>query len=486
MHLIDWPITSFRGIGTKRSGVTPARLDGAPGFVARVLNFDELMPVALLHVVVEDDLKLFDDLVALEGGEEFAVDVDGGLGFFEGAGEGDADVGVLRLAGSIDDASHDGELELFDAGVLLLPLGHGFDEVVLDALGELLEVGGGGAAAAGAAGDLGHEAADGEGLQDLLGAADFFAAVAARGGGEGDADGVADTGEEERRQSGGGGYDALHAHAGFGEAEVERVVAALGEFGVDVDEVADSGDFGGEDDLVAAEAVAFGGSRVVESGDDHRFHHHVAGFERLLEPGVVVHHLGEERLVERAPVDADADGFLVLDGDFDHGAEVVVVLAADGAVAGIDAVLGEGFGAGGILGEELVAVVVEVADDGRVPALGADALDDVGHGFGGVVVVDGDADELGAGAGEGGDLLDGGLDVGGVGVGHRLDDDRGVGADTDAAYVDGDRFSAVNSGHMAMVILSFWVGRPGGSEDSEVDVDGVVTMTNVVAAGVNR
>ena len=35
-------------------------------------------------------------------------------------------------------------------------------------------------------------------------------------------------------------------------------------------------------------------------------------------------------LVERAPVDADADGLLVLDGDFDHGAEVVVILAADG------------------------------------------------------------------------------------------------------------------------------------------------------------
>ena len=64
---------------------------------------------------------------------------------------------------------------------------------------------------------------------------------------------------------------------------------------------------------------------------------------------VLVHHLGEQRLVERAPVDADADGLLVLDGDFDHGAEVVVVLAADGDVAGVDAVLGEGAGAVGVL-----------------------------------------------------------------------------------------------------------------------------------------
>jgi hypothetical protein len=132
----------------------------------------------------------------------------------------------------------------------------------------------------------------------------------------------------------------------------------------------------------------------------------------------------------------------VLDGDFDHGAEVVVVLAADGAVAGVDAVLGEGLGAVGVFGEEKVAVVVEVADDGRGPALGVDAFDDVGNGLGGVVVVDGDADHLGAGAGEGGDLLDGGLDVGGVGVGHRLDDDGSVGADADVA--DGDGFRRIS------------------------------------------
>ena len=111
---------------------------------------------------------------------------------------------------------------------------------------------------------------------------------------------------------------------------MQGVVAAAGELGVDVDEVADAGDFGGEDDLVAAEAVALGGGGVVERGDDHRLHHDVAGVEGLGELGVLVHHLGEEGLVERAPVDADADGLLMLDGDFDHGAEVVVVLAADG------------------------------------------------------------------------------------------------------------------------------------------------------------
>ena len=143
----------------------------------------------------------------------------------------------------------------------------------------------------------------------------------------------------------------------------------------------------------------------------------------------------------------------MLDGDFDHGAKVVVVLAAYGAVAGIDAVLGEGLGAGGVLGEKLMAVVVEVTDDGRVPAPGLDAFDDVGDGAGGFVVVDGDTDELGTGTGEGGDLLDRAFNVCGVGVGHRLDDYGSVGADADSAYVDGDRFSAINSGHGSYKII---------------------------------
>ena len=35
-----------------------------------------------------------------------------------------------------------------------------------------------------------------------------------------DADGVADACEQQRSEAGGGGDDAFHAHAGFGEAEV--------------------------------------------------------------------------------------------------------------------------------------------------------------------------------------------------------------------------------------------------------------------------
>ena len=46
-------------------------------------------------VVIEDLLEFLDDVVAFEGGVKLAVNVDGGLGVFEGAGEADAKVGVL-------------------------------------------------------------------------------------------------------------------------------------------------------------------------------------------------------------------------------------------------------------------------------------------------------------------------------------------------------------------------------------------------------
>ena len=63
------------------------------------------------------------------------------------------------------------------------------------------------------------------------------------------------------------------------------------------------------------------------------------------------------------------------------------------------------------------------------------------RGGGGGGVRDGDADDLSAEVGEAGDLVQGGLSVGGVGVGHGLDDDRGVATDLDVADVNGPGLS---------------------------------------------
>ena len=154
----------------------------------------------------------------------------------------------------------------------------------------------------------------------------------------------------------GGCHDALHAHTSFSKAEMQGVVGAAREFRVDIHEIANARHLGRQDDLVAAQSIALGGFGVIECRHNHRFHHHVACITRFRELRVGVHHLGQQRLVERAPVHADADGLLVLHGALHHGAEVVVVFAPDRNVARVDAVLRKCFGAIRILAQQQMAV----------------------------------------------------------------------------------------------------------------------------------
>src|SRR5690606_5915500 len=99
----------------------------------------------------------------------------------------------------------------------------------LDLFRELLEVGTRGAAASGAARDLGREAADLEGLEHLLRDVDLLRAVTAGRRGETDPDGVADPFLEEDGEPRGGGHDPLRSHPRLGEPEMEGVIAAGGE-----------------------------------------------------------------------------------------------------------------------------------------------------------------------------------------------------------------------------------------------------------------
>jgi len=57
---------------------------------------------------------------------------------------------------------------------------------------------------------------------------------------------------------------------------------------------------------------------------------------------------------------------IVLDRGLDDGAELAVLLFLETHIAGIDAILVERFGAGRMIGQELVADVMEVADDRHV------------------------------------------------------------------------------------------------------------------------
>ncbi len=171
-----------------------------------------------------------------------------------------------------------------------------------------------------------------------------------------------------------------------------------------------------------------------------RLHHglarHRAGIERIRRGGVLFHQPGQQFLIERTPVGADAHRLVVLVGDLDDVGELRVALVLEADIAGIDAVFVERLGAGRIVGEQLVADIMEIADQGRGDAALAQAVADMRHGGGGFLAVDRDAHQFGAGARQRCDLGDGAFDIGGVGVGHRLHDDRRAAADGDIADHD--------------------------------------------------
>ena len=117
----------------------------------------------------------------------------------------------------------------------------------------------------------------------------------------------------------------------------------------------------------------------------------------------------------------------------DDLAELRVALVLEPDVAGVDAVLVERLGACGVFGEQLVADVMEIADQRDFDAALQQTVADVRHGGGGLVAVDGDAHEFGARAGQRGHLPRRRLDVGGVSVCHRLHGDGRAAADSDRA-----------------------------------------------------
>ena len=213
---------------------------------------------------------------------------------------------------------------------------------------------------------------------------------------------------------------------------MEWIIGARGENSVHRNQILHTRDFCGQNDAIVRQP-AF----LSQLGRAHRAFHHgvhgdVARIARLRQRGVCVHHLGEQLLIETAPVHADANGFSLCDGDLHDRAKVVV--AAFGAdIAGIDAVLGQCTRARRILCEQQMAVVVEVADHRDV-----DLGDDGGHGARGLVGIDRHAHELAAGAVQRAHLRGSGGHVGGVGVGHGLDDDWLRTANQDAAHTDRD------------------------------------------------
>ena len=126
----------------------------------------------------------------------------------------------------------------------------------------------------------------------------------------------------------------------------------------------------------------------------------------------------------------------------DDGAELPVLLLLEADIARVDAVLVERLGAGRMIGQELVADVVEVADDRRVHAHLEQALLDVRNRGRRLVAIDGNAHDLGTRARQRRHLPHCSVDIGGIGIGHGLHDDGGAAADQHPADIDGHRPSS--------------------------------------------
>ncbi len=233
------------------------------------------------------------------------------------------------------------------------------------------------------------------------------------------------------------------AHAGLGEPEMERVVRASAEIEIDRNEILHRRHLGGQNDAVATEPDLLGALSREQGRLHHRFARHRARVDRIGRARILVHQVRQQLLVERAPIGADAHRLVVLDRRFDNGAELAILLFLEADIAGIDAILVERLGAGRMIGEELVADIVEVADDGHDDAHLQKPLLDVRNGGRRLVAVYRDANELGAGAGERRHLPRRSLDVGGIGIGHGLHDHRRAAAHEHAADIDGDRFATL-------------------------------------------
>ena len=353
---------------------------------------------------------------------------------------------MLGLARSVYHAPHYRHLHFLDTGVSRAPVWHLLAQVFLDVVRHLLKERACGASTPRACGHLWREATQAQGLQHLLCDEDFFCAVAAGARRERYADGIADSFGEHEGQGRRRRDDSLHAKAGLGEAEMQRVIATRSKFSVAVKQVLHLRDLGGDDDAVVRQAGLFRERCRPQRTLDHRFHIRMFSIQRFSARGVLVHHRREQVLIERAPVHADPHGLVAIDCDLNDRPEVFVP-AFTSDVARVDSVLCQRLRTSRILCEQEVPVVMKVADDGSGdPAIG-DPRYQFGEGLGGVVVVDGDPHELGASACQGNHLIGGRSSVGRVGVRHRLDDDGMRRAHSDGADKCADGFSAFLEDH---------------------------------------
>ena len=389
------------------------------------------------YVLLDDPLEFTGDVIALQGHGLDAIHVHRRDGRLPRSGQADPDVRVLALARPIHDASHHCHVHSFDAAVALAPHRHLRPEIALDAIGEFLKEGARRAPAAGARDHQRRERTQAHRLQHLLRHDDLAAAVAARLRRQRNPYGVADAFLQQHRHRGRRSDDALGSHAGLGETQMQGVIAARRKFTVDRDQILHPAHLARQHDPLARESQAFSLARAVECRGDQRFarDHRCRG--RFREPRILIHHARQQLRIEAAPVDADAHRLPVAARELDHRRELVLALRAATDVARIDAQLRQRLRARRVLGEQPVAVEVKIPYQRHIDAHPVQPLPEARHLCRRFRIVDRHAHDLRTRARKLRRLFDRRGEIRGVGVGHRLHDDRGAAADHDRSDPDG-------------------------------------------------
>ena len=126
------------------------------------------------------------------------------------------------------------------------------------------------------------------------------------------------------------------------------------------------------------------------------------------------------------------------DRGFDDRGELAVLLFAIADIAGIDPVFGQRLRTSGMIGQQFMADIVKIADKRDVDAAFGQPVADMRHCSSRLVAIDRDANDFRTGPRKCGNLLHRGVNIGRVGVGHRLDNNRRTAADGHPAHRNRD------------------------------------------------
>ena len=139
---------------------------------------------------------------------------------------------MLALAGTINDATHNGDVQAFNTGIFCFPRGHFSRKPCLDILRQVLEHGGCRAPTSGTCGNLRHESAKAHGLQQFLAGLDLKRTVPAGFRRQRVTDGIPDAFLQQNTNGSRCRHQTLGTHSRFGQAQMQRVVGAGGQHAV--------------------------------------------------------------------------------------------------------------------------------------------------------------------------------------------------------------------------------------------------------------